>query len=241
MANEPTMFRNTAHLYDLIYARKDYAAEATEIHALVQARKPNALSLLDVACGTGGHLVHLRRWYDVVGLDVDTGMLAHAASRLPGVRLVEADMRSFQLGRTLDAVICLFSSIGYMASVDELGKAVASMARHLSRGGVLIVDGWVRPDAWRGEASTHMETAEDEIVKVARVGIARRKGNKTRLEMHHLIATETSVDHVVDHHELTLFEPAEYADAFARAGLRVEVMDSPMPDRDRYVGTRPGG
>jgi SAM-dependent methyltransferase len=232
------MFRNTAHVYDLIYSKnKDYPAEAREVHALIQSRKPGAHSLLDVACGTGAHLLHLRQWYDVVGLDSDPGMLRQASGRLPGARLVEADMRSFLLYTTFDAVICLFSSIGYMGSRDELNAAVTSMARHLSPGGVLIVDGWVRPDAWRGETSTHMETADDETTKVARVGLARRSGNKTRLEMHHLIATSDAVDYVVDHHELTLFELAEYTDAFAKAGLHVEVVDSPMPDRDRYIGT----
>src|SRR4030081_3763170 len=94
----PPMFRNTAHVYDLIYSKhKDYPAEAREVHALIQSRKPGAHSLLDVACGTGAHLLHLRPWYDVVGLDSDPGMLREALGRLPGARLVEADMRSFLL------------------------------------------------------------------------------------------------------------------------------------------------
>jgi len=85
------MFRHTAHVYDLLYqgAGKDYAAEASDLHALIQARVPSASSLLDVACGTGGHLVHLRQWYEVVGVDVDANMLSEARRRLPGVHLVE--------------------------------------------------------------------------------------------------------------------------------------------------------
>lgn len=58
-------------------------------------------------------------------------------------------MRSFDLGRRFDAVTCLFRSIGYMPTVEDLSAAVATMARHLVDGGVLVVDGWVRPDAWR--------------------------------------------------------------------------------------------
>lgn len=38
---------------------KDYAAEATGLHELIQARRPGAASLLDVACGTWAHLTHL--------------------------------------------------------------------------------------------------------------------------------------------------------------------------------------
>jgi len=165
-------------------------------------------------------------------------MLQEARARLRGVPLVEADMRSFELGRRFDAVVCLFSSIGYMSTTDELDRAIATMARHLDRGGCLIVDGWVRPDAWHGALSTHVETAVSDTVKVARCGLARRDGNKTRLEMHHLIATGDGIEHLVDQHELTLFEPSEYRDAFSRAGLAVEVHPSPMPDRDRYIGIK---
>src|SRR5438552_886674 len=107
------LFRSTAHLYDLIYeaAGKDYAAESAELHSLIQARNATAASLLDVACGTGAHLAHLGAWYEVAGVDVDPTMLAQARHRLPEtVPLIEADMRSFSLGRRFGAVICLFSS-----------------------------------------------------------------------------------------------------------------------------------
>jgi ubiquinone/menaquinone biosynthesis C-methylase UbiE len=89
------VFRHTAHVYDLLYqaAGKDYAAESNDLHALIQERVPAATSLLDVACGTGGHLEYLRRWYEVVGVDLDPAMLRHGRRRLPGVRLVEGDMR----------------------------------------------------------------------------------------------------------------------------------------------------
>ena len=151
------MFRQSAYVYDLIYEAmgKDYAAEAAVVDALVRERNPGSRTLLDVACGTGGHLRHLRDAYDVMGVDLDPSMLGEARRHLPDAPLVEADMRSFDLGVRFDAVICLFSSIGYMASTAELEAAIEAMARHLHDGGVLIVDGWVRPDAWRGGGSTH--------------------------------------------------------------------------------------
>ena len=235
------MFGSTAHLYDLIYeaAGKDYAAESAELHELIEARNPSAMSLLDVACGTGAHLAHLRDWYEVAGVDVDPAMLAQARLRLPeAVPLIEADMRSFSLGRRFDAVICLFSSIGYMASAAELQSAVAAMADHLQTGGVLILDGWVRPQEWRDPGTVHVEVAERPEVSVVRVARSRRQGRTTHLEMHHLVATLDGVDHLVDHHTLTLFAPDEYEAALAGAGLDFEVLPSPMPGRDRYVATR---
>jgi hypothetical protein len=112
------------------------------------------------------------------------------------------------------------------------------MADHLTPGGVLIVDGWVRPDAWIDGGSTHIETAETDDIKIARVGRTSREGSVTRLEMHHLVASRSEVEYLVDHHELTLFEPTQYEHAMTSAGLSIEVTDSPMAGRDRYIGTR---
>lgn len=233
-----SMFRTTTHVYDLIYGAtgKDYAAEAALLDQIIQERNERAASLLDVACGTGAHLRHLRSRYEVVGLDVDPGMLEQARTALPDITLVEGDMRSFRLAQRFDAVACLFSSIGYMQSAGELNAAVACMAAHLSVGGVLIVDGWVRPDAWIDPGTVHAQAAKGDGVAVARVGRSRRDGNKTYLELHHLVGTMDGIEYLVDHHELSLFTDQEYEEAFRLSGLCVERVDSQMSGRDRYIG-----
>ena len=94
---------------------KDYPAESAEVAELVLRRRPGARTLLDVACGTGGHLEHLRDRFDGRGARAQP---AHGrrspGQKLPGRRVHEGDMRRFDLGATFDAVTCLFSSIGYM-------------------------------------------------------------------------------------------------------------------------------
>ncbi|HLX78199.1 MAG TPA: methyltransferase domain-containing protein [Acidimicrobiales bacterium] len=235
------MFRSTAHIYDLLYAGigKDYEAESAALDELIQACLPGASSLLDVGCGTGGHLRYLSDRYNVVGVDIDEGMLAEARRHLPTATLIEGDMRNFELGRTFDAVVCLFSSIGYMADRDELRKAIRAMVDHLRPGGVLVVDGWVRPDKWRDSTSLHLDTASAEGMQIARISLTRREGNKTYLEMHHLIGSQAGIEYLIDHHALTLFETDEYRSAFGDAGMvGIEVVASPMSDRDRYVGTK---
>jgi SAM-dependent methyltransferase len=237
-----SMFHGTAHVYDLLYeaAGKDYAGESAALHALVQARHPGAASLLDVACGTGAHLVHLRRWYDVVGVDVDAGMLDEARRRLPDAEFIEADLRSFGLGRRFDAVSCLFSSIGYLTSVHDLDQAVDTMVSHLGPGGVFVLDGWIRPDAWIDESPTHLLTASDANVTVARMSRSRRQDDKTFLDMHHLIGTRDGIEHLIDVHVMTLFTTEQYEASLLRAGLiDIETVESPMPDRDRFVGVTP--
>jgi dTDP-3-amino-3,6-dideoxy-alpha-D-glucopyranose N,N-dimethyltransferase/dTDP-3-amino-3,4,6-trideoxy-alpha-D-glucopyranose N,N-dimethyltransferase/N-methyltransferase len=232
------MYRGTAHVYDLIYtaAGKDYGKESEDIHDLIQQRSPSARTLLDVACGTGGHLSHLQRYYDVVGIDIDPGMLEQARTRMPDAQLIEADMRSFRLHRAFDVVVCLFSSIGYMASTIELDTTVANMVNHLNARGILIVDGWVLPEEWKGAVGTTISTAVTDTLKVVRMIHATREDRATRLEMHHLVASDNGIDYIVDHHRLTLFMRHEYQAAFHRAGLRVDTTDSPIHGRDRYIG-----
>jgi ubiquinone/menaquinone biosynthesis C-methylase UbiE len=234
------VFRHTAHVYDLLYegSGKDYDAESAALHHLIQTRTPGATRLLDVACGTGGHLRHLRRWYEVTGVDIDPGMLAEAHRNVPEVTLIEADMRTLVLDESFDAIVCLFSSVGYLRSTDELTAAVAAMSRHLNAGGILVVDGWVRPDAWISGGKTEVTRAASDAVQVVRITRSRRQGDRTSLEMHHLIGTADGIEYVVDEHVLTLFAPAHYEAAFRASGLTVETVDGPLPGRDRYVGIR---
>jgi SAM-dependent methyltransferase len=236
---EAIPFAATAQVYDLLYgaAGKDYAGEADDLHALIESRRPGARSLLDVACGTGAHLWHLRGRFEVAGVDLEPAMLDEARRRLPGVLLVQADMKSLDLQRRFDAITCLFSAIGYMRTTAELDQAMAAFRRHLSPGGIVVVDGWVRRGSWHDPGTIQALSGATDQLAVARVTRSRRDGNRTALELHHLIGTVDGVEHVVETHVLTLFSDDEYRSAFERAGLTVDVVASPHPDRDRYVGT----
>ena len=232
------MFDRSAHVYDLLYGgMKSYAAEADELATLILERRPGATSMLDVACGTGEHLRLLAdRFDDVAGVDLDEGMLAVARAKLPDARLEPGDMRTFDLGRAFDAVTCLFSSVGYLASTDELDAAIGRMAAHVAPGGVLVVDGWIRPEAWRDGVNFHALAAADDDMAAARVARTWREGDRTTLEFRYLVANAEGFETFEEHHVMTLFADEDYRAAFARAGLDPEVVAGPMgPDRDRYV------
>ena len=234
-------FSSSARVYDLLYAAagKDYELEAEVLHTLIQTHRPGATSLLDVACGTGAHLVHMRPYYDVAGVDLAPAMLEQARDRLPDVPLCEDDMRSFDLEHAFDAVTCLFSAVAYMKSTAELDAAVSNMRRHLAPGGVLVIDGWIRPQSWREGGTVQVLSNSGDGLGAARVVVSRRDGARTTLELHHLIGSVDGVEYQVEEHTLTLFRDDEYRGAFERAGLSVEVVESPHRDRDRYVGTVP--
>ncbi len=230
------MFSRSADLYDALYATfKDYEAEAARLRELIAEGVPRAATLLDVACGTGKHLELLREDFEVTGLDLDPELLGIARERLAGVDLHEGDMTGFDLGRRFDVVLCLFSSIGYVRKDERLRAAIAAMARHLEPGGLLVVEPWLAPEAWR-EGHVAMLVLDEPELKVVRMNRADRDGDVSVIDFHYLIGTPERVNHFTERHELGLFTDGQYRDAFAAAGLVVEHDPEGLMGRGLYLG-----
>lgn len=233
------VFSRSARIYDAIYASiRDYPREAAQLDALIQARRPGAKSLLDVACGTGVHLHHLAGRYEVEGLDLDPEMLAVARERLPDATFHQGDMASFDLGKRFDAVVCMFSSIGYVKTEEWLRDAIASMARHLEPGGVLVVEPWLTPDAWSDRHVGAVFVDEPEL-KIARVNVAEREGTISSFEFQYLVGTPDGVEHFSERHELGLFTVEQQLEAFRAAGLEAEHDPEGPMGRGLYVAVAP--
>lgn len=235
------VYQHSAAAYDLLNAArgKDYPGEAAQVAALVRQRCPEARSLLDVGCGTGLHLVAFRELgFEVAGVELSAPMVEVAAGRLPGVEVTVADMRAFRLGRTFDAAVCLFSAIGYMPTNDDLDAAVANMADHVAPGGVLVIEPWLAPVAWH-VGMVHADDAQADGLIVSRFTRSALYDNHSTIDMHYVVAAEERSWSFVEHHRLTLFDPDDYLEAFAGAGLQVEHDETGLTGRGLYVGTKP--
>jgi ubiquinone/menaquinone biosynthesis C-methylase UbiE len=217
------MFDKTARHYDLLYTRglrKDYAAE---VDWLISVLPPSTRSLLDVACGTGLHLEHLSSRFECTGVDVEPEMVAIATQRCPDVPIELGDMTTLDLGdRRFDAIVCLFSSIGYVRTEARLRDAVAAMARHLNPGGVLVAEPWLTPDVWNA-GHLHMLTVDEPDVKICRMSRSGREGDVSVMDFHYLVATADGIEHTTERHELGLFTWDQYRAAFEDAGLTTTV------------------
>jgi SAM-dependent methyltransferase len=228
------VFSQSADIYDAVYSFKDYAAEVEQLHLLIEERAPHASTLLDVACGTGKHLEHLRTWYEVSGLDLDPQLLEIARGRLGDVPLSVGDMASFELGRRFDVVTCLFSSIGYVGTLERLDEAIATMAAHLRPGGVLIVEPWLEPDAWETDRA-HLLTVDEPDLKIARMTIQGREGRLAVMNFTYLVGTRDGLQEFSERHEAALFTAHEYRQAFTAAGLSVDHDDHGLIGRGLYI------
>jgi len=233
------VYDHSARAYDLIIeARgKDYEGEATRVRDVIRQRRAAARSLLDVACGTGGHLEYLRRDFEVEGVDASAAMLALARQKLGAITLHCADMRTFHLTRRFDAVTCLFSSIGYLVPATELARGVANMAAHLVAGGILIVEPWVHPEDWR-DGNLDASAAKGEDLVAARVVRSTRSDNVTTLDMHWALALQSNLETFTERHVAGLYTIQEYEDAFRAAGLDVDRDDVGLVGRGLFIGTK---
>jgi SAM-dependent methyltransferase len=240
------MYADAARFYDLIHdARgRDARAEADLVIGEIRRRNPAVRTLLDVACGTGAHLPRFAEEFDVAGIDASGAMLAIAAARSPGVPLTQDDMRTFGLQRTFDAVVCLFSGIGYLTEEADLRRAVATMASHLGSGGVLLIEGWVEPEYWIG-STINVESGRTADVAVARVVRSQRDGVHCRIAMRYVAvaataATATGTDGfttVEEDHTMRLSVPTEFEAAYRDAGLTFERLPHMLhPGRAVYAG-----
>jgi SAM-dependent methyltransferase len=235
------MYTQSARWYDAIYSFKDYAAEAEKLRALTEERLGRGGGrLLDVGCGTGEHLRHLRRHYDVEGVDVNEAMLAVAREKLPGVPLHQADLLELDLGRPFDVVVCLFSAVGYLRDEAELRKGVAAMTSHLAPDGLLVVEPWILPEAFH-PGGLHGLFVDRADLKLARMNVSRVEDGVAVMDMHHLVGTEQGIEYFVERHELTLFPQSAYGAALTSAGLVVEYDPQGLTGRGLFLGRPTAG
>lgn len=232
------MFIESAPFYDALYDFVDYPAAARQLHELIQDRAPGASTLLDVGCGTGRHLEQFQESYDVEGLDLDGKLLAVARQRCPDVPFHEASMVDFQLPRRFDVVTCLFSAIGYVQTVEDMRRAIATMARHLNPGGLLIVEPWFEPDRFWTDTVTANHVDRPDL-KICWMYTSKREGDVSVLDIHYLVGTPDRVEHLVEEHRIGLFTREESTSAMADVGLTVHHDPVGPFNRGLYVGQAP--
>lgn len=221
-------------LYRSIYTGRDrrYRRECELVLERVRAVNPSIESVLDIACGPGDHLLEFSHLVaESWGIDRYDAMVREAKRTAPDATVRLGDMRNFDLGRTFDCVVCLFSSIGYTRTVTELASAIAMVGKHLSPRGVAHIEPWWDPDRFLdGYVST------DSVNHGTKSGFVRLSHSmmehdaagqaRTVMTVHYAGAsTEGGPWHFSDTHELSLFTHEQYLAAFEQAGLHADFLD----------------
>lgn len=216
-----------AAYYDLFYESKDYEAECRFLEDVFGRAERPVRTVLDLGCGTGGHALRLaQRGYRVTGVDRSAEMLARAQAKAPrAVDWRQGDLRALDLGRTFDAVICMFAVLGYQTTNDDLAAALRTVRRHLAPGGLFVFDCWYGPAVLAQRPETRVaELVQDgqRLLRIARPELdAFHHVVRVRYQVLRL-AGDRLLDSVEEVHSMRFFFPQELAYFLAQAGLRLD-------------------
>lgn len=84
-------------------------------------------------------------------------------------------MSDFELSQQYDAVLCLFSSIAYLQTLDRVRRALACFRKRSRAGGAIIVEPWFAPGGLDPGRVTQ-QTAEANGIR-----LAESKGDRFRV------------------------------------------------------------
>ena len=229
------VYSKGAQYYDMLYAEKDYAGEIQRLISLLKIDPgPENITLLDIACGTGLHIEYLKNHFQVEGLDICSELLDIARERHPDVEFHLGDMADFTLGRQYDLITCLFSSIGYVKTLNNLDHTLRNMVKHLKPQGLLIIEPWFTPENWHPN-TVHGLYIDEPQLKIARINTSFVKDRISIFDLHHLIGTPEGTEHIVEHHEMGLFETHEITALMEKAGLSVTYHAEGLTGRGLFV------
>jgi SAM-dependent methyltransferase len=201
--------------------RKDAQAKE-EVDFLVEAlRLESGARILDVPCGHGRHTAQLAdRGYRVVGIDLNETPLAVARERAPAAELVRGDMRELPVDGPFDAVLNLWTSLGYFADDADNERAVQELARVLAPGGALAIETMnpfalharFRPRGWEDLPDGSLLLDERELDPVT----GRTNATAT------IVGADGSRHEL--HNSIRLYTVPELAATCGRAGLELDAV-----------------
>ena len=148
------------NIYAHVFGEEESGKQATFVQKVLKLKEGN--EVLDLCCGQGRISIPLaRNGIRVTGLDFSNDLLSIARSKASNsgvqIKTIEADMRDIPFDNKFDAVINIFTALGYFESDAEDQKVLNAVAKSLKQGGLALFDllnrDWVvanhMPREWR--------------------------------------------------------------------------------------------
>jgi SAM-dependent methyltransferase len=236
------VFGGYASYYDIFYAQKDYALECQFVLDLLKSLSAQEIhSILDLGCGTGGHVLPLaRRGYEMTGVDLSGAMIEQARSKSAEANLAAdfhlGDIRSVDLGRTFDAVISMFAVMGYQISNGDFFSAMRVARKHLESGGLFVFDAWFGPAVLRERPETRVREIPDGAERILRVAAPELNPLANTVTVHYTVlrlAGDRVLDETHESHPMRFLFAPEVAFFAEQTGFEVlKLCPFLEPDRE---------
>jgi ubiquinone/menaquinone biosynthesis C-methylase UbiE len=189
--------------------------------------------MLELACGTGTvALAYAEAGWRVYGVDGSPDMLAQARAKAAecgaNVLWSAQDMRQFVLPERIHLSTCLYDSLNYMLTSEDLLAVFRRVAAALQPGGLFLFDmntAWALATQWDDE--TYVTDADNLTVIFQSAYAADRQRVSVvatcfqRLEGGE-IGAQPTYRKIVEHHTEQAYPPEQVATLLTDAGLQVE-------------------
>jgi SAM-dependent methyltransferase len=128
--------------YSLLYGHRDEQEAADWVQAILHHWDlPRGSEVLDLACGRGRHVRHFAAaGMKVSGVDISEASIREAKARVPEASFVVHDMRETFVHEGFDAMVCLFTSLGYFDTKEDDRLVFGAAYAGLRPGGRFVLD-----------------------------------------------------------------------------------------------------
>jgi SAM-dependent methyltransferase len=205
--------------YHLLYHNRDKKAAEKEVESLVSVLNlaPGA-RILDLACGKGRHAIHLAHLgYEVTGLDISYESIAYARKlEHAGLEFFQHDMRLAFRSNYYDAVMNMFTSIGYFDRNSQNQMAINHMATNLKKGGVLLLDFFNSQYVIDHLVPHEVKQVQDTVFDI--------KKELAGGFVHKTITFEAEGKVMIHREKVQLLTFEDFSNMFERAGLKMEAI-----------------
>jgi len=207
-----TSYGPFAKFYDAVMGEP--TETTTLLEALIQEFHPHAKRVLELACGTGAVLKHLRHPYQIVGLDLSEEMLEIARRSVPDATFYQGNMSTFSLPMSFDVIFCVFDSINHLSTWAQWQSLFRRVNHHLETQGLFIFD---------------INTLSKlEKLAQAPIEVQRFAGN-------YLLMNVSQTENRLYNWQLQIFEQVEN-DLYRRHETNILETSFPMPQIEEAVG-----
>jgi hypothetical protein len=179
----------------------------------------------------------LKNQYLIDGIDLNPEFISIAKRKNPEGNFYVADMTNFTLNKKYDVVMCLFSSIGYVQTLDNVVRTLGCFKEHLNDNGIILVEPWFTPEEWN-DGRVDIITAELNDMKLCRMSHSQKLDKISIVRFDYLFGNQAGIEYFSEEHKLGLFTVDELKNAFHEAGLDVEYDDQGISGRGIYVARK---
>ena len=168
------VFNKYADFYDSYYKKNDYNGEITFVLNLAKQSSISPFTVLDIGCGTGGHLIpFVKRGLTATGFDLSEIMINKAKEKIKksGIKanVQVGDARTYRDGNKYDIVVSLFAVMGYLTSNKDFLSGLKTAMIHLNENGLFVFDVWFGPAVLHQMPETRIQEFEKDELRIIRL------------------------------------------------------------------------